>query len=258
MSFDVAVRDYPRLGLGLAVDNPNDGDITNNRSTESLDVEGIPDLHSTLHLDPLIAGSSSTASLTVFNDGTVTADAPTVITFDNPSTDDGLVPTSVSGSGWTCVGSGVAMSCTNPGPIVANGSLSPLSVTLAVDGSRDDAGVPCSAQPYGDRLLRACRSVGVAGLIGVRFNVHNAADPVPAAGRLVVGLRRATRRSVGIRVCRRAAPGRAGNADHLGAQLRRAGCHGHGERRDATRVRPARRSVGWRAGQLLARHGPAR
>ena len=47
---------------------------------------------------------------------------------------------------------------------------------MAIDSTHFDVGTTCTAQPFGDRLLRGCRTPVLDGVF-VGFTVVNSADP---------------------------------------------------------------------------------
>ena len=176
---------YPSFRLGSIVDNPGDGDITNNATlTSPIRVEGIPDLHLSIDRTSVLAGRTNSLALTVANIGTEPAGGVTTLSPDPAASDPGIVPVAVGGTGWTCtpVIEG-EFTCAHPGPVPAGGALPDLVIDVAVDDERFDEGRACEPVEAGGRLLRGCTTIDWVGRRPVMLDASNPANPLGAFGR---------------------------------------------------------------------------
>ncbi len=115
---------------------PGDGNGGNDTgTTESTPVTQLPDLTLTKAANgPFLVGQPASYTVTVTNRGNGPTTGLITVTDVVPA---GLTVVSATGTGWTCSISGQTVTCTHPGPLAPNGSL-----TLTINVTPTAAAIP--------------------------------------------------------------------------------------------------------------------
>ncbi len=108
----------------------NDPVTTNDSDTITITVLPAPNLQiSKTHTGDFTVGQNGSYTLTVGNIGL--GDGVGLVTVSD-TLPTGLTYVSATGTGWTCGAAGQVVTCTNPGPVAAGGSLSSITLVVAV------------------------------------------------------------------------------------------------------------------------------